>query len=1081
MKKRLLLFLFMSCIIGHINLFAQTHKVTGIVTDSQNGEPLPGAKVTVKATIIGVISDLNGKFTIEAPSADAILEVSFIGYLQATFPIQGQTDVTIKLSADIQKLDEVVVIGYGSAKKGDITTSTVTLKAEDVKGTVGANLAQALQGRVAGAAATALSGQPGSQISITIRGQGTLNANAEPLYVVDGIPIQNVSKSGFDVGLGGALGNGTTQSFSGLASINPNDIESYVVLKDAAATAIYGSRGANGVIIITTKSGKAGDAKFTYEGLYGVQEQVTRLKVMNLKEFAEYSNDWAAETNGRDTRVEFQDPSLLGAGTNWQDELYRIAPMQQHQISVKGGSEKVTYYLSGSYYQQDGTVIGTDFKRFTGRINMDAQLKKWFKLGTNITFAKTRDHMALTNSTEGVISMALNTPPDVPVKNADGTWGGVLYLDAPATINPIAKALDQTALLKKNDLMANFYSEITILKDFKLRTELGGSLNNTNAYTFTPTYAYGKLINLTNSVSKQYGDNYFWQENNTLTYTKQINKHRVSAMVGQEASEYSYEYLQGASTGLSSNEIQEPGLGTTTSMTVGSGHGSGALASVFSRLDYSFNDKYYIQYTYRYDGSSNFGPKNRWASFHAVSGSYRVTGEPFMESVKSVMNDLKLKASWGQTGNQNIKSYLWGSAITKMPTDLGMGYRQANIANPYIHWEKQESIDFGLEASFFASRIALVADWYKKTSSDMLMTMQLPSYMGTSGNASIKLNAPYGNFGKIENSGLEISLNTKPLVGKFQWDCDFQVTINRNKLIGLTDVPSANIYGYGQWTDVVTNTSPGQSLFNFYGYKVAGVYQNKADIMNSPKTKAYPSDGNIQRTTVFPGDLKFQDLSGPNGIPDGVIDEYDRTNIGSPLPKFTYGLSNTFRYKGLELTVLINGSYGNKLLNYLGRSLSTMNSVWNNQLQDVVNRAKLEPVDASKVYPIVNSYGVTVNNWFDDIDNVQVKNPNTNTPRAISGDPNNNTRISDRYIEDGSYLRFKVIMLAYDLPKKIIAKAGLQNMRVYVNAQNMWTITKYKGYDPEIGASQTSDYVYGMDNGRYPSPRIISFGVNLTF
>jgi hypothetical protein len=363
----------------------------------------------------------------------------------------------------------------------------------------------------------------------------------------------------------------------------------------------------------------------------------------------------------------------------------------------------------------------------------------------------------------------------------------------------------------------------------------------------------------------------------------------------------------------------------------------------------------------------------------------------------------------------------------------------------------------------------------------MLMDMQLPSYMGTSGNVSIRLNPPMGNFGEIENRGIEISLNTRPVAGKFTWENDLQFTLNRNKLIGLTGTPAAHIEGYGQWTDLVSLTELGDPLYNFYGYQVAGIYQDKADILASPKPKAFPADENFKRSTIWPGDIKFKDLSGPDGEPDGVIDEYDRTSIGSPLPKFTFGFNNIFSYNNVELSVYLSGSVGNKLMNYVGRTLTEMNSMWTNQLSTAVDRAQLVAIDPNKIYPFVNSSGTTINNWFDDIDNVRVGNPTTTIPRAVAGDPNENARISDRYIEDGSYMRIKNVSLAYNLPRSVSRRVSVDNMKVYVNVQNLLTFTKYTGLDPEVGASQTNDNVFGMDNGRYPAARIYTFGLNFTF
>jgi TonB-linked SusC/RagA family outer membrane protein len=553
-------------------------------------------------------------------------------------------------------------------------------------------------------------------------------------------------------------------------------------------------------------------------------------------------------------------------------------------------------------------------------------------------------------------------------------------------------------------------------------------------------------------------------------------------MLGQEVSEWLYENLRGSSTGLSSNDIHEPDLGQAVTMKIASGHGSGAMASVFTRANYDYNQKYFATYTFRYDGSSNFGPKNRWAPFHAFALSWRLSNESFMEDIKPVMNNFKIRAGWGQTGNASIGGYKWGASIGGMNSNLGQGFRQSNIANPYVTWEKQEQINLGFDMGFFENRLGIVVDLYDKTSTAMLMDMQLPSYMGTRGNGSIRLNPPMGNFGEIQNRGIEISLNARPFDKNLKWETDVALTINRNKLLGLDGTPAAHIEGYGQWTDLVSLTEIGDPLYNFYGYKVEGIYNDMEDIENSPRSKAYPEDGNFSRAnTVWPGDIKFADLSGPDGTPDNIIDEYDRTNIGSPLPQWTIGFNNTFRYKNIELNVFMNGSVGNKILNYVGRSLSEMNSMWPNQLQSVVDRATLEPIESNKQYPITNSSGATITDWYEDISNVRVTNQGTDIPRAIGGDPNNNTRISDRYIEDGSYLRFRNITLAYYIPKNITSRVGINNLKLYANIQNVYTITNYTGFDPEVGVSQVSDNVTGLDNGRYPSPRIYTLGLKFGF
>ena len=545
-------------------------------------------------------------------------------------------------------------------------------------------------------------------------------------------------------------------------------------------------------------------------------------------------------------------------------------------------------------------------------------------------------------------------------------------------------------------------------------------------------------------------------------------------MIGQECWESKYDFTSIFNTNLPSDEVHNPALGAGTP-TINAGFGSSAMASFFTRLTYNYADRYLGTYTYRYDGSSNFGPDKRWAGFHSLAASWRFTNEKFFEPFKDVISNGKLRLGWGQTGNSNIGGYKWGTLISRMPSGLGMGYRPANIPNTGIKWESQEQWNIGLDLSLLYDRINLTVDWYKKESKDMLMPLQLPSYMGTSGNGSSALAAPWGNYGNIENTGIEVSLNTHPITGQFQWDSDFQISFNKNKLKGLSGTSNAQIVGYGQWTDVVSVSSVGESLYNFYGYVCDGVYKDYDDLLNSPKPEKYPADGVFNRTnTVWVGDLKYKDLSGPDGKPDGVINEYDKTNIGSPMPDFTFGWTNTFRYKNFDLSVFINGSYGNKVFNYLGMKLTHMNSAWINQLNTITDRAQLVPVDANKVY-------ANGGKWYDDVTNVTVANSATSIPRASIQDPNDNDRVSDRYVEDGSYIRLKNITFGYTFPKNMIKKVGLENLRVYANIQNLLTLTKYDGYDPEIGVSTASANVYGLDNGRYPSPTVYSFGLNVSF
>lgn len=1051
-----------------ISMMAQKVPVSGTVSD-QTG-PVIGASVIEKGTTNGTMTDNDGHFTLTV-SKGAVIEISSIGYKTQEITVGAQTNFTVTLSEDNEFLDEVVVVGYGSMKKSDLAGASVSMKESDLKGSIISSLDQSLQGRAAGVTAVTTSGAPGSSSSIRVRGQATINANAEPLYVIDGVIVQGGGNTGADFGLGDALGNGKVSTISPLSTINPADIVSMEILKDASATAIYGAQGANGVVLITTKHGKSGEAKFSYDGMVAMSRQAVRLNMMNLREYAQYYNEMIEEGD-IETNPYYATPSLLGKGTNWQDEIFRTAWQHQHQLSAQGGSDKVQYYVSGSYMDQQGTIIGSNFNRFSVRTNLDAQLKKWLKLGVNGSYAITNDNLKLADSNQGLIYYSLTTIPDIPVYDVNGNYSSTIR-EGYTSPNPVALAMMDEILLKRKKLSGNIYAELTPIKHITWRTELGFDMGESDANRYKPMVDLGGWVRSQNSISYQKNSNYFWQLKNYLTYANQWGKHSVTAMVGQECWESKWNYLSGSNTDLPSDEVHNVALATGTP-SISSGFGSSSMASFFTRETYNYGDRYLGTYTYRYDGSSNFGPKNRWAGFHSVALAWRFSNEKFFSPVKKVIDNGKLRLGWGQTGNSSIGSYAWGAAITRMPSALGMGFRPSNIPNTSIRWESQEQYNVGLNLGFFNGRLNLTVDAYYKRSDDMLMSMQLPSYMGTQGNGSSKLQAPKGNYGSIENKGLEITLDAHPVQLKnFSWDSNFQISFNKNKLLSLSNTENATLVGYGQFGDVVCVSEIGKPLYNFYGYKVEGVYKDLNDIQNSAKPAKYPSDGVFSRgNTVWVGDIKYKDVD-----ENGIIDERDRTDLGSPLPKFTFGWTNTFRYRNLDLSIFLNGSYGNKVMNYNSLTLTHMNSTWTNQLQSVVSkRARLEPIDPTIVY-------ADGSKWFDHIDNVRVKNPGTKIPHSSINDPNDNDRISDRYVEDGSFLRIKNITLGYTFPKALLNKAKIENLRVYVNIQNLYTFTKYTGYDPEVGAStqDSSGLTYGLDNGRYPSPAMYSFGLNITF
>lgn len=854
------------------------------------------------------------------------------------------------------------------------------------------------------------------------------------------------------------------------------------ILKDASATAIYGAQGANGVVLITTKRGKAGEGKISYDGMVAVSRQTKRLDMMNLREYAQFYNDMLSIGEINSAQPLYADPSLLGVGTNWQDAIFQTALQHQHQISASGGSEKVQYYVSGSYMDQEGTILGSNFDRFSLRSNLDAQVKSWLKLGVNLSYSNTNDDLKLADSNEGLIYYSLYSLPDIPIYDVDGNFSSTVR-EGYTNPNPIALAMMDDILLNRQKLNGSVFADINLAKHLTLHTEYGFDVSNSKSNRYKPMVDLGGWVRNSNSSNIGYNKNLFWQLKNYLTYSNTFGKHNITAMLGQECWESTWESSSLYNTGLPSDDVHNPALGTGTP-SISHGFGSASMASFFTRENYNYDDRYYLTYTYRYDGSSNFGPDNRWAGFHSAAASWRFTNEEFLKD-NEILTNGKLRLGWGQTGNSNIGGYAWGSSIQRMPSGLGMGYRPVRIPNTAVKWEKQEQINIGLDLGFFDNKYNLTIDAYRKVSSDMLMQLQLPSYMGTQGNGSSKLMPPSGNYGSIENKGIEITLDLHPVTGKFQWDSNFQLSFNRNKLLSLSGTENANLVGYGQWDDVVCVSEVGQSLYNFYGYVVEGVYTDVDDLMNSPlpaqfMNKIEDAEGNVTYThkevsdfnrtnTTWVGDLKFKDLNG-----DGAIDQDDRTILGSPLPKFTFGWTNTFNYKNFDLSIFINGSYGNKVLNYNSITFSHMNSAWTNQIVDkVADRAQLVKVDET----------VTTENWYNDVTNVKVANPDTKTPRPTVNDPNDNDRISSRYVEDASYIRLKNITLGYTFPKSFLAKTHIENLRAYVNVQNLFTITPYSGYDPEVGAStqDSTGLTYGLDNGRYPSPTMCSFGLNITF
>lgn len=1042
-------------------LSAQMRTITGRISSS-DGEALIGATVQVQSTTVrGAVTDANGNYSIQAATGETLV-FAYLGLASKTLQIGNETVVNMELEPDATLLEETVVVGYGTARKSDLTGAVGSVTGEQIKSSVFTNFDQALQGRIAGVQVTQNSGAPGGAASIRIRGANSITGSSEPLYVIDGIPFQGDGSgvSGFDWA-GGANGQNRVNP---LAAINPNDIVSIEVLKDASASAIYGARAANGVILVTTRRGKKGESKVSYNTFYAEQTLPRRIEMMNLPQFADYQAQVTADL-GLQLNQRYLDPSLLGNGTDWQDEVFRNAGMNSHQLSVSGGTDKTTYAISGGLFQQDGIIIGSDFNRYTTRINLDNQVKSWLKIGGSFAYANTNEKITLNDGGDGVIIQALVMAPDVPVKDINGEYAGPEAQAGASSYNPVAAALQRNNTLQRQRIMANVYGDLTLMKGLTFRSELSFDDNNSLNKAFQPTYKWGVLINRENQLRQREESSFFWILKNYLTYNVTVGqKHKITAMLGQEAQKSNWEGSVVTKKNFSSNDIQVLSEGDdVTSRTSGWKDGA-AIESYFGRFNYNLSERYLFTFTMRADGSSKFGPENRWGYFPSGSFAWRLGEEDFM---KSLNTDVKLRIGYGEVGNQAIGNYLFGSALQTINTPFGTAYRLQQIANPKLKWEATQQWNVGVDLSLLKGRVDMTIDLYQKRTNDMLLQLSVPSYLGGSGYNDIR--APFANVGQMENKGIDLSLNSRNIKNdNFSWNTDFTLSLNRNKVVALDDdarVYWRNLYWYSEF-QTATRTGVGLPLGQFYGYVTDGLFSSQEDILAHAVQIADPANEgkNLvdKRTGVWIGDIRFKDLNG-----DGVINTNDQTIIGNPNPDFTIGLNNTFSYKNFDLTLYLTGSYGAEILNYSRVQIEGQTTIFGNQARTVDNRVR---------YGLKNPAGSDL-----DPANVILANPGAALPRPTTTDNNRNTRMSDRFIEDGSYTRIQNIRLGYTFPTQMLQKFRVQKLRLYVNAQNVYTITNYSGYDPEIGAFNQDPLLQNVDMGRYPTPRVITFGLDVDF
>ena len=1018
-----------------------TRTITGTVYDD-SGVALPGAGVIIKGTKTAASTNSEGRYSISVPATPTVLVFSYIGTTSQEVEVAAnRTTVNVTLRSSAMDLENVVVIGYGTAKKSEVTSSISSISAKDIKDLPVSGVDQALQGKLSGVSVSTNGGQPGGGVSVRVRGITSVNGN-EPLYVVDGVPLQTTRNTISQDQLGG-MGGQTTQS--PLASINPSDILTIDILKDASAQAIYGSLGANGVVLITTKRGQAGEGKITYEGYFGLQEVPKKLDIMNLSEFAEYNNQVLSEiattNNTTFTPIpEFQNPGILGVGTDWQDEVFRRGAMQNHQLSFSGGHEKTTYYTALNYFDQQGTIIGSDFKRLSLRFNIDQQVKSWFKVGLSSNLTRSNQRVSLTNGSDAIVTIATANSPASPVFDQNGGYAttvGIGGYNFGNVRNPIALALAREVRNIQSKGYGNLYGEITFNENFSFRSEVNFDYTVGDNSAFQP---YIDQILTPSRLVEQRSTNVYYGVRNFLNYNQTFGKHKVTALLGHEFQESEYDQLDASRQNLAQN-IPAIGAGGEAGQSLGSYLGDFAMESYFARAGYTYNDKYALNLSIRRDGSSAFGPDNRIGYFPAASIGWTVTNEDWAKNIK-FLDYLKVRAGAGAVGNQNSPQQ--NAYVTRVrlvsTAPFGQGGIPQNVGNPALQWESVRTYNAGLDFGFLNRKLDVTLDLYQKETTNMILPSSLPVFTGI-GTEYNDIQAPVVNAGKMTNKGIDIGITSYNMTSKdFEWRTNFVFSKYKNTLNYLNS-PSSTYLEFVEYGNAIllTRTAAGRAVGGFYGFQTDGLFRTMDELNNGPD-QGLP----ISPTGTWLGDVRYKDLNG-----DGKIDDQDLTYIGDPNPSFTFGLTNTFRYKNFDLSVFLQGTYGNDVLNYTKRTTEQLSNVYNNQLNTVKDR-------------------------------FTQSNPNGALPRYNQWH-NNNFRVSDRFVEDGSYLRIQNVTFGYNLPQTLISKAKIANARIFVTGQNLYTFTKYTGYDPELGAFNSSATFFNIDNGNYPNPRTFTFGANITF
>lgn len=1045
-----------------LETLGQGRTLTGKVMD-EKGEGLPGANLLIQGTRNGTVTDANGDFNLANVGANTTLQVSSIGFANKTIAIRNQTTLTVTLSADTKSLDEVVVVGYGTQNRRDLTGSIATVKATDIQGVPSPSVDQLLQGRAAGIQVISNTGAPGGAVTVRIRGATSINASNDPLYVIDGVPVRNET-------FGGELaGNGQVQT-NPLVDINPSDIESIQILKDASATAIYGARAANGVVLITTKRGKAGRPTVAFTSQTGITFAPAQLPLLSGDQASTYllERDWnnpnvrailfpqLLPDPTRDPRITEQ----FNNNTDWQTAIRQNGHVRNYNLSLNGGSEAVRYAISGGYYDETGTVLSTRFRRYSARFNMDYTLSKKLRLGNSIALSRSdNDRIDEGNNFEtNPLQLSMIKMPFLPIFRQDSSGRDLAIYegeDFQNRNNPVAVAQLMTNEAFTNRAIGNIFAEYDILPGLTFKSSWGIDLTMGKEHRFYPREGFrnGNRRSQQRSV-----DDLSWVSDNTLTFNRTFHSdHQLNVLLGSSMQESSNERFlaqtRNAPTDLPENRDLNSGAIIEQANSYRTAWG---IASVFARATYIYKDKYSIQALIKREGSSRFGANNRYATFPAISGYWRLSSEPFLKN-QNFITDLKLRASYGVSGNQNGIPNFGSVSLFKAGGNYNgePGIYPSNVASPSLSWESTRQTNLGLDLTLLKGRLTITADYYQKLTKDLLLFRNLP---GSSGFGST-----FQNVGDVQNQGIELSVSGDVVqAGAFKWSINYNIARNRNKILSLPNGEDI-IRTFDIFRGVAR---PGEEIGTWYGFRKLGVYARDEDAYlkqvgtsasgtplyeraGSPEEAAKDGNGNpIVLRNNSPtglaftgGDVIWEDLN-----KDGVINDADRVVIARSQPDFYGGLNNTFTYKGWSLDFFFQYAFGHEVMNGTRASLESLRAS-NNQLVSTLRR------------------------W-------RKQGDNTDMPKA--GDVVENDRQSDRWVEDGSYIRLKTLTLSYQVPQSLLSRIGVKGARLYATGFNLLTFTRYKGMDPEFNTS-VDPLLLGLDYFTFPQPRKVVVGLNFSF